>query len=87
VAVNGQEALDLMARLRPSAALVDLNMPIMDGRELLQRLAIDAAFAKVPIALITSDSMPPAGYVVFRKPLSDLDDLLAFVRHAVERTG
>ncbi len=86
VAVNGQEALDLMARVRPGLVLVDLNMPIMDGRELLQRLAIDAAFAKVPIALITSDSKPPAGYVVFRKPLSDLDALLTFVRHAVART-
>ncbi len=87
VAVNGQEALDLMARVRPSLALVDLNMPIMDGQELLQRLAIDPAFAKVPIALITSVSKPPAGYVVFRKPISDLDALLTFVRgHTVART-
>jgi signal transduction histidine kinase/CheY-like chemotaxis protein len=85
VAVNGQEALDLMARVLPSVALVDLNMPIMDGRELLQRLAIDPAFAKVPIALITSGSKPPAGYVVFRKPLFDLDALLTFVRQAVAR--
>jgi CheY-like chemotaxis protein len=60
-------------------------MPIMDGRELLQRLAIDPAFAKVPIALITSGSKPPAGYVVFRKPLFDLDALLTFVRQAVAR--
>lgn len=86
VAVNGQEALDLMARVRPGLVLVDLNMPIMDGRELLRRLALDAAFAKVPIALITSDSKPPVGYVVFRKPLSDLDALLTFVRHAVAPT-
>jgi signal transduction histidine kinase len=34
VAVNGQEALNLMAKVRPSLALVDLNMPIMNGQEL-----------------------------------------------------
>jgi len=86
VAYNGQEALDLMARVRPSLALVDLNMPIMDGWKLLQHLAIDPVFAKVPIALVTSVSKPPADYVVFRKPISDLDALLTFVRHTVART-
>ena len=86
VAVNGQEALDLMARVRPSLALVDLNMPIMDGWKLLQHLAIDPVFAKVPIALVTSVSKPPADYVVFRRPISDLDALLTFVRHTVART-
>jgi signal transduction histidine kinase len=86
VAYNGQEALDLMARVRPSLALVDLNMPIMDGWKLLQHLAIDPVFATVPVALVTSVSKPPADYVVFRKPISDLDALLTFVRHTVART-
>ena len=33
VAVNGQEALDLMARVRPSLALVDLNMFVVDSKD------------------------------------------------------
>jgi CheY-like chemotaxis protein len=85
VAANGEEALALMAKARPGLVLVDLNMPVMDGRELLRRMVADPALATVPIALLTSDPRPPAGYAVFRKPVSDLDALLAFVRHAVAR--
>jgi signal transduction histidine kinase len=82
VAANGQEALALMATVRPSVALVDLNMPVMGGRELLRRIAADPALTTVPIAVVTSDSTPPAGYVLFRKPVSDLEALLTFVRRS-----
>jgi len=32
-AANGSEALDRMARTRPDAVLLDIKMPVMDGRE------------------------------------------------------
>jgi len=35
-AKNGEEALALMAEIEPDVVLVDLNMPIMDGMELMQ---------------------------------------------------
>ena len=40
-AANGQEALDLVARLRPAAVLLDLHMPVMDGIEATRRLSAD----------------------------------------------
>ena len=37
-AVNGREALDKIARERPDAILLDIKMPVMDGREFYERL-------------------------------------------------
>jgi CheY-like chemotaxis protein len=79
VAANGQEALDILARIRPRAALIDLNMPVMDGRELLERISANVALASLRIALITSDSSPPTGYEVFPKLSLDVERVLAFV--------
>ncbi len=38
-AVNGREALDAVARLRPDALLLDIAMPVMDGLEAAHHLA------------------------------------------------
>ena len=37
-AANGQEALDSLARQRYGVMLLDLNMPGMDGREVLKKM-------------------------------------------------
>lgn len=38
VATNGQEALDLLDAHDPSLVLLDIFMPVMDGREFLRHL-------------------------------------------------
>ena len=64
---DGQEALDYLYRLgryadpadapRPDLLLVDLNMPGVDGKELIRTLRADPRFHTVPIvALTTSNS-------------------------------
>ena len=40
-AEDGEKALDILDREAPEVLLLDLNMPVMDGRELFERLQRD----------------------------------------------
>ena len=51
LAANGVEALAAFERDRPNVLLTDLNMPRMNGVELIRR--IRAADARVPIIVMT----------------------------------
>ena len=60
VAPDGEQAMAYLRRQgayagrpRPDLILLDLNMPRMDGRELLAELKADPDFAKVPVAIVT----------------------------------
>ncbi|WP_013325047.1 response regulator [Gloeothece verrucosa] len=44
--------------LRPSIILLDLNLPGMDGRELLQILEQDETLKKIPVVVFTTSSNP-----------------------------
>ena len=46
-AANGVEALELIRRERPSLVLLDLNLPQMDGYELIRRIRREAGLSKV----------------------------------------
>ena len=52
-ALNGQLALDAVARERPDVVLMDVNMPGVDGFEVCRRLKWDAATRLLPVILIT----------------------------------
>ncbi|MFN2521120.1 MAG: response regulator [Candidatus Limnocylindria bacterium] len=60
LARNGREGLDLLAQQHPDVVLVDLQMPVMDGREFLK--AVDAsADSKLPVIVLSSErSIPDA---------------------------
>jgi chemotaxis protein histidine kinase CheA/ActR/RegA family two-component response regulator len=51
---DGLEALEVLAKSRPNAVLLDIEMPRMDGYELLARLRSQAEFKQLPIAMLTS---------------------------------
>lgn len=42
-AINGQEALNLLARSNGRVILLDLNMPVLDGRGVISQLESEAA--------------------------------------------
>lgn len=61
VANNGQEALNILTKAegfedfpRPDIMLLDLNMPIMDGREVLAELEVRPEFGNIPVVVLTT---------------------------------
>lgn len=55
---NGAEALALLRRERPDFILLDLNLPAVDGREVLEELKCDKRLKHIPIVILTSSLMP-----------------------------
>jgi two-component system chemotaxis response regulator CheY len=55
-ASNGQEALDLLRKEWVDAILTDINMPEVDGEELLRRLSQDEVLRSIPVIVISTDA-------------------------------
>jgi len=53
---DGEEALELLRREWVDAILTDINMPGVDGEELLRRLAADEMLRSVPAIVISTDA-------------------------------
>lgn len=90
VARNGQEALDYLfdqgsARrgAKPSLILLDINIPIFNGLEVLRRIKADPVLKKIPVIMLTTSSnqrdvdMAYSNYCnsYIKKPL-DMDEFL-----------
>lgn len=91
---NGREALARLEEGMPDVALVDVMMPVMDGRELLREMQGDPRWRSIPVVLM---SAVPQGILerdaplncagFFQKPF-DLWQLLARLRElAMGRQG
>ena len=52
---DGVEALDVMKRERVSLVLSDINMPNMDGLQLLAHIRASAELKRVPVIMITTE--------------------------------
>jgi two-component system, cell cycle response regulator DivK len=53
-AENGAEALERARRERPDLVLMDLAMPVMDGRTAMRELRNDPATRDIPIVVLTA---------------------------------
>jgi len=67
---NGKEALEQIEKKPPLLVLLDLQMPVMNGRELLQKLRAAADTKDVPVVIISgfgfeweAELMGAQGYV------------------------
>jgi len=56
LAVDGKDALNHFAEEEFDLVITDLNMPIMDGNELIEHIRTESAHPYVPIMMVTSDS-------------------------------
>jgi CheY-like chemotaxis protein len=87
-APTGRKALQLIQKERVAAIITDLQMPHMDGFELIERVRAAAGAAHVPIIVVSGDSDPATPEKVrrlgadayFAKPYSP-----AAVREMLER--
>ena len=92
---NGMDAMAFLKRSgrfgsvpRPDLVLLDLNMPGMDGREVLKQIKSDDNFRRIPVVIITSSQaeedilraydLQASCYVT--KPV-DLDQFIKVVRN------
>jgi CheY-like chemotaxis protein len=57
-ASTGEAGLDLAKERLPSLILLDLNLPGIDGAEVLRRLQQDADTANIPVVVISADATP-----------------------------
>ena len=56
-AADGREALQAIARDRPDLVLMDIRMPVMDGRTSLKELRSKQGFDLLPVIAVTASSM------------------------------
>jgi CheY-like chemotaxis protein len=93
VAKNGQEALDFlfkrgafMNEKTPDLILLDINIPIFNGHDVLQQIKTDSNLKKIPVIMLTTSSNPKDiakanenncnGYI--KKPL-EIEDFLSAI--------
>jgi two-component system chemotaxis sensor kinase CheA len=58
LSVDGLDALDQLRRQRVDLVVVDIEMPRMDGFELLRAMKQDEALSDTPVILVTSRDSP-----------------------------
>lgn len=78
---SGAEALCRMKGISQRAvAIVDLNMPDMNGWELIERMQADSAMRQIPVLVLTGEKQPevPGVYGVLAKT-ADVKKVLSAV--------
>lgn len=85
-AANGVEALKVLNANTIDLVITDINMPVMDGYELIERMHLDMMLKSIPVIVISTEGsltrisqlegMGIKGYV--RKPFAK-DDIHAVV--------
>jgi CheY-like chemotaxis protein len=81
-ASNGKEALDLLHTInKPCLVLLDMMMPIMNGREFLDKIMEDAVLAPIPVLIVSAvaDKTNTKGAVGFLKKPVDIEMVLKMV--------
>ncbi len=54
-AANGRQALEILSRQWVDVIISDINMPEMNGMELLQELKKDKLFQEIPVIMVSTE--------------------------------
>jgi CheY-like chemotaxis protein len=85
-AENGQIALDVLKTTPrfPFVVLLDLSMPVLDGREFLRLRASDPILRDIPVVVISGSNQPAQGLPgideYLRKPVK-FERLIEIINH------
>jgi two-component system, chemotaxis family, chemotaxis protein CheY len=55
-ALGGFEALEIMNRDAVDLAVIDINMPGMDGYTLIKKIRSDTIFEEIPVIIVTTEA-------------------------------
>lgn len=88
---SGPEALQVLEGTRPDLILLDINMPEMDGWQVLKALKVDDRTTSIPVAMFSIKTevrdkllgLQQGAYDYISKPFS-YDELLGRVRRIFE---
>ena len=80
IADGGEQGLALVAEAPPDLVVTDLNMPVLDGRELIRRVAASPKLSGMPVMVVTSSGnqarkdelLSMGAVVVLRKPINPM---------------
>lgn len=74
---NGQEGLETLSKENVDLVIVDINMPVMNGEEMIDHMQQDPEMKKVPIVVISTEGselrqkrLKEKGAVFIQKPFS-----------------
>lgn len=56
-ATNGRDALDLARQNQPELVFLDLQMPVLDGFQVIRELRADVRFHRLPVVAVTASAM------------------------------
>jgi len=92
-AVNGREALTVVADWQPDLILMDMHMPEMRGDSMIAMIDMYPPLAGIPVVMVTGatdgdliDAGIPEGIPILHKPL-DFEKLTAEIRKVSLRLG
>jgi adenylate cyclase len=85
---DGQEALTMLASVRPDLILLDWGMPRMSGEQFLAVLKADASLSTIPVVVVTAShrrEVTALGVQFIQKPIS-LERLIQVAREHCKPT-
>ncbi len=90
LANNGRVGLEMAQKSPPSAMLVDVMMPVMDGLTLIRELRNDAELRDIPVVLMSAGAIPserqPDDIPFLRKPFQ-IDELISAIETVTARAA
>jgi len=85
-ATDGQEAIKLLQKERPDLIITDIQMPNLDGIELIRRLRSQSELSRIPILVmsafrsgVVSEALAAGANASTRKPVQ-WDNLLEIIK-------